>query len=1108
MTDALLELVLAEWGPGAMLCWGADGTLAAMTQGFHDLFGLVDCADAEVERIWSRIRGRCASDPGDLASAFAGADDFDLVILAEGAPRSIRLALRRLARPMPLTALLARDVTDLQRRERDLRAQSDLLEGIFRRLPVALAVVDEDRRVLRVSDALEDLVGDGLDEILGESTRQLHVDDASDERAEALLEAPVGHQLLMQARRKTGEVLDVKVTLSALDDGPGDARLHIAAAEDVTERLRLDRELRRFRDMVAVSRDAIALIDPELRFLVVNPAYSKLWGLSSDALVGRKVEEIVGAERFEAKLKDRLLSCLRGEFEVLPVVEEIDGFPDRPRCLEVTYTPQRDADGVVAGVLANLRDVTERALAEAAVRRSERHLASVFRAAPIGIGVVKERVFQRVNPKFCDLLGYREEALIGRSARLLYVDDAEFERVGREKYAMLAERGVGEAETRFCRRDGGAVDVLLRSAWLDQSRPEAGATFTVLDISERKRQERALRESEQRARALLEAMPDLMFRLDREAVYLDYKAAREDLAAQHVESLIGLSVRELAPAPFADLIEAKIAETLSTGELQAFEFGLEIPGRGVRDWEARMVPSGADEVIATVRDLTAQKADAARLHMLSRVVEQSADAVLLTDIDFRINYVNPAFEALFGWTLDELRGRSPDMLNAELDAGAHQQEIYARLAAGEQVAAEVLNRRKDGSLFHCRYWVSPLHDEQGAVVGYMGSQRDVSTRVQAQQKLAASEARYRMLAEHSSDLIAKHRLDGRFLYVSPSCHTLLGYEPEELLGRSPYDFFHEDDLDAVRTSHDTVLSSQSVYRVQYRMRRKDGSWIWLETNSHRVAHADSPPGFVILSQSRDITEALQLRQAMAQSQKMEAIGRLTAGIAHDFNNILGSILGFAELSRLHNAGADAKLEGYLEQIDIAGGRARDLVRQLLVFSRGDSTLGAQPMPLEPMVKEVLKMLRPALPPDVRVRLEGVSEGLIVEIDPLHVQQMLLNLVLNARDAMPKGGEIRLILGKTEADDTCAICRERVSGDWVELSVADSGCGIPKEHLDLLFQPFFTTKEVGEGSGMGLSVIAGLMRTYEGHILVSSRPGEGSRFRLLLPPAKLRGSGES
>ncbi|NEX21898.1 PAS domain S-box protein [Thiorhodococcus mannitoliphagus] len=569
-----------------------------------------------------------------------------------------------------------------------------------------------------------------------------------------------------------------------------------------------------------------------------------------------------------------------------------------------------------------------------------------------------------------------------------------------------------------------------------------------------------------------------------------------DCAAAHVDA-IWARVRERCERDPGDL-----ASAFAGGGSREVALGAgETSGSRLVRLRLRRLSAPRCLSVLLAQDVTEQKVAAARLHMLSRVVEQSADAVLLTDVHFRISYVNPAFETLFGWTLEELRGRMPDILNAEPDAEAYQQGMYSKLASGAQVFAEALNRRKDGSLFHCRYWVSPLHDDQGEVVGYLGSQRDVSVQVRAQQELSASETRYRLLTEHSSDLISKHRLDGTFLYVSSSCRVLLGYAPEEILGRSPYDFFHEEDLDAIRASHETILNTKSVYRVRYRMRRKDGAWVWLETNSHQVEDPEEAQGYVIIAQSRDVTEAHQLRQAMVQSQKMEALGRLTGGIAHDFNNILGSVLGFAELARLRNAGADAKLEGYLEQIDIAGGRARDLVRQLLVFSRGDSTLGAQPCPLAPMVKEVLKMLRPTLPSNLSVRFEDAAGPLVVEIDPLHVQQMLLNLMLNARDAMPEGGEIRVVLGETVVEEACAICRAWLSGKWIELSVSDRGCGIPDDNFEQLFQPFFTTKRFGEGSGMGLAVIAGLMRSYQGHVLVSSRLGAGSSFRLLLRPAQ-------
>ncbi|MBK1717884.1 PAS domain-containing sensor histidine kinase [Thiocystis violacea] len=668
-----------------------------------------------------------------------------------------------------------------------------------------------------------------------------------------LCEPDIRHVLLVRdlsgslAAELATRANDARISMVPPRDTLGEVRLCLAF-EDVRERLTTEAELKCYRDMVEASSDALVFIDRALRYRVVNVAYARLWRRSAKAVLGKRVEDVVGRELFETKLKARLQRCLDGGCEALSFVDEILVAPGVAKHMESTYTPHRGDEGAVIGILVTIRDVTERVAAELAVR-----------------------------------------------------------------------------------------------------------------------------DSEQRARALLDAMPDLMFRLDRAGVYLDYKANREELMVQDTD-LIGQRVRDITPTAFADLIEDKIAATLASSGFQEFEYALEIPGRGRREWEARMVRSGAGEVIATVRDITDRKAAAARLHTLSFVVEQSREAILLTDVAFRVTYLNAAFQTMFGWSLDELRGQRPDRLNAEPDSVAHQTNLYRRLESGQEVFSEAINRRKDGSLFHCQFWVSPLRDEEGRLVGYMGSQRDVS-------------------------------------------------------------------------------------------------------------------------------EPRRLRQALIQTQKMEAIGRLTGGIAHDFNNILGSVLGFAELARRRHGGADAKLDAYLEQIDIAGTRARDLVRQLLIFSRGDRTAKARPLPLAPMVEEVMRMLRPILPANLDIRLKLPDTPLRVRVDPPHFQQILMNLALNARDAMPEGGVLGVTLRASRLDDglECLVCAEPVDGDWVELIVSDTGGGIPSEHLDLVFQPFFTTKAVGDGSGMGLAVVAGLTRTYEGHVLVRSRLGQGSAFHLLLPP---------
>jgi PAS domain S-box-containing protein len=258
--------------------------------------------------------------------------------------------------------------------------------------------------------------------------------------------------------------------------------------------------------------------------------------------------------------------------------------------------------------------------------------------------------------------------------------------------------------------------------------------------------------------------------------------------------------------------------------------------------------------------------------------------------------------------------------------------------------------------------------------------------------------------------------------------------------------------------------------------------------------------FVIL---HDITQQKKLETRLRESHKLEAIARLTGGIAHDFNNILASILGFTELAKagLGSLQQD-KLENYLTTIQDAGRRGRDLVQQILIFSRGDSIKHAVDQDLAPLVSQAMLILKAVLPTSIEVTMEIAQQLPPVHIYPLHLHQILMNLCINARDAMQGKGEMKISLSADRIEgEVCGICHREVKGEWIVLEVADNGPGIESQHQEKIFNPFFTTKDIGDGSGLGLSVLQGIVSSYGGHVLLRSTPGLGTSFRLLFSSVK-------
>lgn len=339
----------------------------------------------------------------------------------------------------------------------------------------------------------------------------------------------------------------------------------------------------------------------------------------------------------------------------------------------------------------------------------------------------------------------------------------------------------------------------------------------------------------------------------------------------------------------------------------------------------------------------------------------------------------------------------------------------------------------------------------------------------------------------------------------------LGYGSDDFRGGpSAWEkFIHPDDYeDAVRRTTEYLSGRRRTYRAEYRVLRKDGTYRWVVSRGEVVECDDEGNPVRVAGTFTDITELKEatadrdrLQVQLRHAQKLNALGQLTGGIAHDFNNILASVLGHAELTLIESrALGSSQITDYVEEIQQAAERARDLISQMLAFSRGIKS-GEETIAVVPLMREFIKLLRPVLPATVEIRTEIDEDVPDVRIDPIQLQQVVLNLGINARDAMGEMGELTIAVNVRTLDgEQCASCMAPIFGEFVEISVADDGQGIEGEHLGYIFDPFFSTKDVGKGSGLGLSVVHGIVHERRGHIVLDSEVGQGSRFLLLFPVA--------
>ena len=487
------------------------------------------------------------------------------------------------------------------------------------------------------------------------------------------------------------------------------------------------------------------------------------------------------------------------------------------------------------------------------------------------------------------------------------------------------------------------------------------------------------------------------------------------------------------------------------------------------------------------------------------IFESSLDGLFLWDENLRVVDVNPAGLALYGYPREAIVGQT---YPATMPAAYVQSrlDMVRGALAGSSTHLETTVLRPDGSSFEADLRVMPFgqRDHPHALVVI----RDISERRQRERELQRSEAQYRAIFNASVDAMVLRDARFRIVDVNATYETMSGFKRAEVLEVDRV-LANPPEVGArIRALHEEALAGATVH-LETQLLRRDGHRFELELRGVPITHRGEPH---VLYIGRDISDQVaaearraELERQLRQAQKMEAIGQLTGGLAHDFNNILTSVLGYLGMAQERQAVTqDPVLAHQLAQARLAADRARDHVAQLLAFSRprrGERRLLAP----EHMLAEVLQLLRPGLPTSITVdcRPAGRAQEAAppVLVDPVQFEQVLLNLCLNARDAIEEHGTIGLRAGHLAAAGHCRSCSACLDGsEWVAFEVADDGVGMSQDVVDRIFEPFFTTKDVGRGTGMGLAMVHGIVHDHGGHVQVVSTPRGGTTFRVLLPPA--------
>ncbi len=612
-----------------------------------------------------------------------------------------------------------------------------------------------------------------------------------------------------------------------------------------------------------------------------------------------------------------------------------------------------------------------------------------------------------------------------------------------------------------------------------------------------------LRKSEEKFRTLFAASRDAILLLDAEN-YLDCnQAALEMFGCASREEFCAHKIGDISAPMQPDGRDSTVGAkrmfhaTVEEGDmlfewvLQRFD-GTQFPG------EVSISPfkfNGHSVVQAVVRDISWRKEAERQLRQLSRAVEQSPSSVVITDTLGNIQYVNPKFTAITGYTLEEVLMQNPRLLKSGEMPIKEYKVLWETITAGGEWRGEFHNKKKNGELFWEFASICPITDESGAITNFLAVKEDITERKRTEEALRKSEEKFVKAfntAPAAVGIITRKEM--RYLEVNEGFVELSGYSRAEVVGRTVLELgFMENPKDLERL--DQVLIAQGSLRNEEVHYRTKAGETRVGLLSAELIEVEGEPCIIYIS--LDITERKQMDEKFLRVQRMESIGALAGGMAHDLNNILAPIMMSA--SMLHEKGISAETRKQLiSGIEEAAQRGAGIVGQVLTFARGvkgqRAILDAQLLAVQigQIVKETFpkSILFSLLLPETLWNITG---------DSTQLDQVLLNLCVNGRDAMPDGGSLVLSAENFEVDSTFALMvPEAKPGCYVRFKVADSGIGIPKQNLDRIFEPFFTTKEQGKGTGLGLSTVVGIVRSHGGFLKVDSEDGKGSTFQVFLP----------